>query len=146
MKKLMTPLLLILLIAAISVPAFAATKKIRHTGTLAGLPDSKVTLRVSKNKGRPSKVSAFKAAGVPTKCNGGDFLFAFQALDPTKVTKKGNFKEVLKNIDGSKLTIQGTVRAHGKKVRGSLKTNDFDDETAGTCRTPKTRFSTKKGG
>ena len=64
MKKLMTPLLLILLIAAISVPAFAATKKIRHTGTLAGLPDSKVTLRVSKNKGRPSKVSAFKAAGV----------------------------------------------------------------------------------
>ena len=145
MKKLITPILLILLIAVISVPALAATKKIRHSGTIVGVPDSKVTLRISKNNGRPSKVSAFKAKGVPTKCDAGDFLFRFQSLDPTKVTKKGNLKEVLKNADGSKLTISGTVRAHGKKVNGSLKTNDFDGgATAGTCRTPKTKFRTKK--
>ena len=64
MKKLIIPILLILLIAVISVPALAATKKIRHSGTIVGVPDSKVTLRISKNNGRPSKVSAFKAAGV----------------------------------------------------------------------------------
>ena len=144
MKRLWVPILVILLIAAIAVPALASSKKIRHSGTLNGLPDSKVTLRVSKKHGKPSKVSAFKASGVPTNCDSGKFLFEFFALDPTKVTKKGNFKEVLKNPDGSKLRISGRVRKHGKQVIGSLKTSEFQEAGAGTCKAPKIGFKTTK--
>ena len=145
MQKLFAVVLAVAVLVVGAAPGLAASKKIRHSGELVGVPDSKVTLRVSKNKGKPSKVSAFKASGVPTKCDKGDFLFRFQSLDPTTVTPKGNFKEVLKNADGSKLTISGTVRNGGKKVSGFIRTNEFDaGETAGHCMTPKTKFKTEK--
>lgn len=146
MKKLIVPVLLVALVAVGTGSALAGSKKIRHSGELVGVADSKVTLRVSVRGGKPRKVSAFKATGVPTNCDGGKFVFELQALDPTKVTKKNNFKEVLKNSDGSKLTVSGTVKKKGKKVTGFLKTNRFaGGGEAGTCKVPKTKFRTEKG-
>lgn len=132
---------LLLLIAA--APALAGSKKIRHTGTVVDLPESKVTLRISIKKGRPTKLSAFRARGVPARCENGEFLFAFKSLNPTRITRKGNFKEALKNPDGSKLTISGTVRRKGKRVSGFIKTNDFDGDGM-SCRVPKQQFRTAK--
>jgi hypothetical protein len=145
MKKPLAVVLALAVAIAAGAPALAASKKIRHRGEIVGVADSKVTLRVSKNRGKPTKLSAFKATGVPTRCEEGDFLFSFEPLDPTRVTTKGNFKEVLKNPDGTKLTVSGTVRKGGRKVAGFVKTNHFDGgDTAGECKTPKTRFKTEK--
>ena len=145
MNKLLVFAVILITAVALGGSALAASKKISHRGAIVGVPDSTITLRVSINKGRPTKVSAFRAKGVPTSCDTGDFLFRFESLDPTKVTKKGNFKEALKNTDGSKLTISGRVRNRGRKVIGYLKTNKFDGgPEAGICRTPKTKFVTEK--
>jgi hypothetical protein len=145
MKKLLAPVVLTLAIVLFAAPAEAGSKKIRHRGTVVGVEDSKVSLRVKVKRGKARKVSGFKAEGVPARCDEGPFAFRFQALDPTRVTKKGNFKEVLKNPDGAKLTISGTVRKRGKRVAGFVKTNRFDGgEMVGTCKAPKTRFKTAK--
>jgi hypothetical protein len=145
MKKALAPVVLILAIALLAAPALAGSKKIRHRGTVVGVEDSKVSLRVKVKGGRARKIIGFKVEGVQARCDEGRFSFRFQALDPTRVTRKGNFKEVLKNPDGAKLTISGTVRKRGRRVAGFVKTNRFDGGgTAGTCKAPKTRFRTAK--
>ena len=141
MKRALIVCLPLLLIAA--GPAHAGSKKTRHSGTVVNVPDSKVTLRISVKRSRPTKLSAFRATGVPTRCDTGEFLFEFTSLNPTRVTKKGNFKEVLKNPDGSKLTISGTVRRRGTRVSGYIRTNDFDSDGM-SCRVAKQKFSTAK--
>ncbi len=140
MKRALIVCLLLLIAAA---PASAGSKKIRHSGAVVGVPDSTVTLRIGIKKGRPTKLSAFRATGVPTRCDTGEFLFEFTSLNPTRVTKKGNFKERLKNPDGSKLTISGTVRKRGKQVSGYIRTNDFDSDGM-SCRVAKQKFRTAK--
>lgn len=133
------------LCVALLVPTVALAGKIRHSGGLVGVEtENKVTLRLTKKKGRIKKVSAFKAMGVPTNCDSGKFLFEFRALDPTKVNKKGTFRERLDNADGSVLRISGKVKGKGKTVVGNLKTTPFDGGSAGTCEVPKVRFKTKK--
>lgn len=140
MKRALIVCLLLLIAAA---PASAGSRKIRHSGAVVDVPDSKVTLRIGIKKGRPKKLSAFRATGVPTRCDTGEFLFEFTSLNPTRVTKKGNFKEVLKNPDGSKLTISGTVRKRGTRVSGYIRTNDFDSDGM-SCRVAKQKFRTAK--
>jgi hypothetical protein len=132
---------LLLLIAA--APAYAGSGKIRHSGAVVDVPESKVTLRITIKKGRPTKLSAFRATGVPTRCETGEFLFEFKSLNPTRITRKGNFKEALKNPDGSKLKISGTVRRRGKRVSGFIRTNEFDGNGM-ICRVPKQKFRTEK--
>ncbi|HKJ35225.1 MAG TPA: hypothetical protein VKA36_01540 [Solirubrobacterales bacterium] len=145
MNKFLTALTLTLAVLVLGSPAIAEAKKIRHRGTLVGVEESRVTLRVTVKKGKVRKVSAFKAVGVQTRCDKGLFGSTFQALNPTKVTRKGNFKEVLKNPDGAKLTISGTVRKRGKRVRGFVKSNRFDGgEATGTCKAPRAKFKTSK--
>ena len=79
-----------------------------------------------------------------TRCDAGDSRFEFTALNPTKVTKKGNFKERLKNPDGDVLRIKGTVKQKGKSVIGYISTSEFNGGSAGTCQTPKQKFKTTK--
>jgi hypothetical protein len=141
MKRASIVCLVLLLLAA--APASAKSRKIRHSGTVVKVPDSKVTLRIGIKRGRPTKLSAFRATGVPTRCDTGEFLFKFTSLNPTRVTKKGNFKEVLKNPDGSKLKISGTVRKRGTRVAGYIRTNDFDSDGM-SCRVAKQKFRTSK--
>lgn len=137
--------MLVAVLALALTPALAEAKKIKHSGQIVADPNTRVTLKLTKKGGEIRKLSKFKARRVRTACSEGEFTFTFTAFDPTKVTKKGNFKERLKNADGSVLRIKGTVKKRGRKVIGFISSSDFDGGTAGTCRVPKQRFKTTKG-
>ena len=53
---------MLLLIAA--APAYAGSGKIRHSGAVVDVPESKVTLRITIKKGRPTKLSSQAAVVV----------------------------------------------------------------------------------
>ena len=131
-------------LAVAAAPALAEAKKIKHRGEIVDDPGTKVTLKLTKRGGEIRKVSRFEAVGVLTRCDAGDRRYAFTALDSTKVTRKGNFKERLRNPDGSVLRIKGTVKNRGRRVVGFISTSEFDGGSAGTCQTPKQRFKTEK--
>lgn len=141
MKRLVAVAVVLTVAAA---PALAEAKRIKQRGEIVGDPGTKVTLKLNKRDGEIRKVSHFKAVGVLTHCDAGDRRFVFTALDSTKVTSKGNFKERLKNPDGSVLRIKGTVKNHGRRVVGFISTSEFDGGAAGTCQTPKQKFKTEK--
>lgn len=144
MKKTLAISLVLALAITGALPAIAATKKIRHRGQIVGDDATKVTLKLTKRGGKVRKLSRFKLTNVFAECSSRDARASFVALDPTKVTRKGNFKERLKNPNGEKLRLKGSVKRRGKKVVGSVSTNRFDGGSAGTCRVPKQRFKTAR--
>jgi hypothetical protein len=143
-KTLAISLALALLLVAGTLPASAATKKVRHAGQIVGDDATRVTLKLTKRDGKIRKLSRFRATDVYARCDGRNARASFAALDPTRVTPKGNFKERLKNPNGETLRIKGSVKRRGKKVVGFISTNDFDGGSAGTCRVPKQKFVTRR--
>jgi hypothetical protein len=144
MKKTLTIALTVMLLFAAALPATAATKKIGHRGQIVGDEETKVTLKLTKRDGKIRKLNRFRARDVFARCDGRNARASFVALDPTKVTPKGNFKERLKNPNGEVLRIKGSVKQRGKRVVGFISTNDFDGGSAGTCRVPKQKFKTAR--
>jgi hypothetical protein len=91
---------------------------------------------------RPGAIGA--ATNLFLRC-GGDLyrISSVEQLQPAKVSRKGVFRERLKNPDGSVLRISGKVRGGGKKVTGNVKSNQLPS-SVGPCQVSKQAFKTSR--
>lgn len=135
--------LLISLIALAVVPATALAGKIRHSGGIAGDTEAEVYLTLTKKGGKITKLSKFRALNLFFRCDGQPYRGNVIQLNPTRVSRKGTFRERLKNADGSVLRISGKVKARGRKVVGKVKSNEFRSGGL-TCKAPEQGFVTTR--
>lgn len=126
-------------------PATASAKRIQHVGEIVGSPESKVRLRVTKKRGEIRKVTGFKAAGALLRCERDDYSLEFQITGAIRVGKRDKFKARVPSTDDpdEKLRVAGRVKRGGRRVVGSVKSNELDRD-GDTCTVPKQRFRTRK--
>jgi hypothetical protein len=126
-------------------PATAVAKRIQHVGEIVGSTESKVRLRVTKKRGKIRKVTGFKAEGALLRCERSSYSLEFQITGAIKVGSGKKFKARVPSSDdpNEKLRVAGRVKNGGRKVVGSVKSNELvrDGEI---CAVPKQRFRTSK--
>jgi hypothetical protein len=142
----MKKLALLTATAVLAVPPTTATaKRIQHLGAIVGSAESKVSLRVTKRRGKVRKVTGFKAEGALLRCERDTYSLAFQITGAIKVKGGKKFKARVPSSDDpdEKIRLAGRVKKGGRKVVGSLKSNELTRE-GDSCAVPKQRFRTSK--
>lgn len=142
----MKKLALLTAMAVLAVPpALASAKRIQHLGEIAGNAESKVSLRLKKRRGEVRKVTGFKAEGALLRCERDDYSLEFQITGAIKVAGGKKFKARVPSSDdpAEKLRVAGRIKKGGRKVVGSVKSNELTREGQ-ACTVPKQRFRTSK--
>jgi hypothetical protein len=135
---------------AFALPATALAKKIRLAGGVTGDPNSRISMRVTVNKGVPTKVGGIRGSNLDVSCDGEPLDgFRFQVLGSVPVSPKRTFRARIPNAADPKerLRISGKVRRKGRRATGTLQSRRFTiqaDEGPRTCEMPKQRFSVRK--
>ena len=138
MKKLAT---LVAATVALTLPAAAAAKNVKHEGFIVGDKAASIKLRVKASGGKATKVSGFRAKNVAARCDRDTVRIQLTALAPVKVKRDQSFKVRLGDGDGGILRISGKVKRDGRATVGNLKTNVFDQGDL-SCKVSKQKFKT----
>ncbi len=141
MRKFATLITSATALVALAAPALAASGNVKQTGFIVGDKAATVKLRVKVDDGRATKVGGFKAQNVLAGCKKKDIRIQLIALEPVPVNRDGDFKVRLSDGEGGILRISGQVLDDGEATKGTVKTNDFDQD-GDTCRVAKQKFRT----
>ncbi len=120
------------------VPAAAEANKIKHRGSIQGIPSAKVKFQVKKEGGDLRKVSNMRFNRVPVQCDDGSAgtitaqLPNFGLANKKKFTRKGRIKGP--GINNGTLRAFGKLRSGGKKAKGNVRIA-FKSDTGAGCGT-----------
>lgn len=127
--------------AALLAPASALAKNFPQTGFVKGDRAATVKLRVAVDNGHPTKIAGFRALNVQARCGKDRVRITLRAVTPIDVADDHTFKARLADDEGGVLRLAGKVKDGGKRVKGTLKTNEFESGKK-TCQVPKQAWKT----
>jgi hypothetical protein len=127
LRKFLIPALLAL---ALVLPAQAAAKTKRYSGTVS--PSGTIAFKVVQKKHSKNKrVTSFRFAGVPLTCTDGAHTSSGVVDFPVKL-KEGRFKIVaISNVTGASLEIHGNLRNGTIELAGDVAIDPIG--TGSTC-------------
>jgi opacity protein-like surface antigen len=118
-KRVLMCACVVVLLAALAVPALAAAAVQDYSGT--DLDGGKVSFKATTAQGEVTHVKRFAWKHVPITCNEGDtkahgtFFFAID------VKSDGTFRDKATNHHGGTATVTGRFTRHGRKVHGTFR-------------------------
>lgn len=129
---------------ALAVPATADAKKIKHRGSIQGVPTAKVKFSVKKKRGKIVKVANMTFKDLPVLCaNGasGTITAIMPSFNPhgKSFTKRGPIRGP--GINNGTLRVHGKFRKGGRKAKGNVQIA-FKSDAGFGCGTGKRSWKT----
>ncbi|MGH2954000.1 MAG: hypothetical protein ACRDK9_08270 [Solirubrobacterales bacterium] len=130
----------------LALPGAADATKIKHRGTLVGVPSATVKFAVKKKRGDLKRITKLRFDDVPVTCADGSVGVVFGelrsfGLSGKRFTRKGRIQGI--GIQDGRLRVAGKLRRGGKVAKGKVRVA-FKSSSGVGCGTDNRAWKTRK--